>query len=87
MSEKPVSQKFVPHKALREGWAYVTVADSDYVIGIKLVVTKVVRILKPDGSPDVTPQGEPIYGVTGQNVLRVLSKKEWEVLKTMEAEL
>ena len=76
--------KFVPHKVLREGWTYFTVSDSDAVIGVKISVTKVMRLEGPDGKPLVNPDGTPGYYFNSTNVVRTLTAEEWRVLKHQE---
>jgi len=85
MMQAAPKSKFVPHKVLKEGWTYFTVSDSDYVIGVKASVTKVMRIEGPDGSPAVGPDGAPVYAFNTTNVVKSLSKDEWRVLKQQDS--
>ena len=43
--------KYVPHKVLKEGFTYVALSDSDYVLAVKLVLTKVSRVLDANEKP------------------------------------
>lgn len=72
---------FVPHKMLREGWTYFSVNDSDYVIGVKVSITKVMRLAGPDGKPATGQDGAPAYFFNATNVVKTLTKEEWRVLR------
>ncbi len=79
--------KFTPHKVMREAWTYFSVEDSDIVIGIKTVVTKVIRLEGPDGQPLNNPDGTPSYFWNSFNVVRTLTAAEWEIQrKSLESE-
>lgn len=75
--------KFMPFKALHEGWTYVSL-DDGRILGVKLVMTKIMTMEGPDGKPAVQPDGNPTYMVQAQNVVVVLSKEEWQVIKQKE---
>ncbi|MEE9586140.1 MAG: hypothetical protein V3W09_04490 [Nitrososphaerales archaeon] len=77
------SGKFVNHKALKEGWTYISTSDG-MVIGVKVSVTKVVKLQSPDGAPMLNPDGTPAYYIMSTNVLRTLTREEWEEVKREE---
>ena len=69
--------KFVASKLLEEGTSYYSLSDGT-VLGVKLVVTKVKRVLNPDGSELFMPNGNPAYSHDGQVVTVTLSPDEYE---------
>jgi hypothetical protein len=73
--------KFVPHKVLREGWTYFSVSDSDYVVGVKVSITKVMRLEGTGGAPAIGPDGTPAYFFNSTNIVKTLTNAEWKVLK------
>ncbi len=75
--------KFVTHKTLKEGWSYISTSDGS-IIGVKVVITKVMKVLKSDGTPLSDPAGNPIYQFQSSNVINVLSQEEWNVIKREE---
>lgn len=75
--------KFVNHKTLKEGWTYVSTSDGS-VIGVKVSVTKVLNLEGPDGQTLHNPDGTPAYYIMTSNVLRILSRKEWDQVKREE---
>lgn len=74
-------QKYTPHNTLEEGWTYVSIPDDDLVIGVRVAVTKVMQVLNPDGSPVKDPTGTPFYTFQSTNVVRTLTREEYEVEK------
>jgi len=77
-------KKYVPHKVLREGSVFMSVADSDYVIVLRPVITKVSRVYDDQGRPANNPDGSPQYWVEWNNPVTTLSKEEWKVHKETE---
>jgi hypothetical protein len=75
--------KFVNHKTLKEGWTYISTSD-DTVIGVKVSVTKVVNLQNPNGAPVLNPDGTPAYYIMSTNVVRTLTREEWEEVKREE---
>jgi outer membrane protein assembly factor BamB len=80
---QPPMGRFVNHKTLKEGWTYISTSDGN-VIGLKISVTKVVKMQNPDGSPMINPDGTPAYYVMSSNILRVLTRQEWDEVKRDE---
>jgi hypothetical protein len=58
-----IRQVFVPHKELEEGWTYVSIPDDDMVIGVKVAITKVLKLVGADNMPvkDVTDNNDYAY--------------------------
>ena len=81
--QAPPPSKFVGHRTLKSNWTYFSVGDSDYVVGVKLVVSKVMRLMD-DGKPTVDNLQRPAYWFETAQVIRILSKEEWLVVKEME---
>lgn len=75
--------KFVNHKTLKEGWTYISTSDGT-VIGVKVSVTKVMKLQNPDGTTILNPDGTPAYYIMSTNVLRTLSREEWNQIKQEE---
>jgi len=75
--------KFVNHKTLKEGWTYISTSDGT-VIGVKVSVTKVLRVQNPDGTTMMNPDGTPAYFIFSTNVIRTLTREEWEEVKREE---
>jgi hypothetical protein len=80
----PIKKKYVPHKVLREGAIYFSVADSQYVLALRPVIAKVSRVLDDNGNPATAPDGTPQYWVEWNQVITTLTKEEWNVHKQME---
>lgn len=79
-SQKP-NTRYVPSQTIEEGWTYVSIPDDDTVLGLRLAVTKVMKVLKPDNTPAVDNNGNPIYTYNSVPVVRVLTKEEYEMEK------
>ncbi|HEY4699826.1 MAG TPA: hypothetical protein VIH27_05595 [Nitrososphaerales archaeon] len=75
--------KFVNHKTLKEGWTYISTSD-EMVIGVKVSVTKVVKLQNPDDTSMINPDGTPAYYIISTNVLRTLTRAEWDQIKRDE---
>jgi hypothetical protein len=63
--------KAVGFKPLAEEWNYYSI-DDGYVLGLKVVVTKVLKTGQSD------PAGLPIYMVQSQPALQVLTREEYQ---------
>ncbi len=74
-------QKYTPHNTLEEGWTYISIPDDDIIIGVKISVTKVMKLINPDGSPAKDPTGTPIYSFQSANVVKTLTQAEYNVEK------
>ena len=72
--------KFVNNKTLKEGWTYVSVSDGT-VIGITVSVTKVTKLEDAIGKPLLNPDGTPAYYILTSNILKTLTRSEWEEVK------
>lgn len=70
----------VNFKPLREEWSDYSLSDGT-VLRVKIVVTKVMRLQNPDGSSAFGPTGEPAYFFQSQNVVQVLTPKEYEQIQ------
>ena len=70
--------KFVPHVDLYSGWTFISIQEDDTVIGIKTVVIKTNRICNKDGSQQVAPNGEKIYGVETNMILKIFKPEEYQ---------
>lgn len=78
--------KFVNHKLLKEGWSYFAVSDSDFVIGLKVDLVKVGRVLNEKSEAFTYPDGSPLYLQQHNVAVVVLSKEEWTAKKEAERE-
>lgn len=76
-----IKQKYTPHNTLEEGWTYISIPDDDLIIGVRVAVTKVMKVFNPDGSQAKDPTGTPIYTFQSTNVVRTLTREEYEVEK------
>ena len=56
-------QVFVPHKELEEGWTYISIPEDNMVIGVRLAITKVLKLVGADNMPvkDVTGNNDYAY--------------------------
>lgn len=79
-SQKP-NVRYVPSQTIEEGWTYVSIPDDDTVLGLRLAVTKVMKMLKPDNTSAIDANGNPIYTYNSVQVVKVLTKEEYEVEK------
>ncbi|MDH2902301.1 MAG: hypothetical protein PXY39_15165 [archaeon] len=64
------SGKAIGYKPLVEEWNYYSV-DDGYVLGIKMVLTKVLKTSQMD------PAGNPVYIVQQQPAMQVLTQEEY----------
>jgi len=78
--QKP-NVRYVPSQTIEEGWTYVSIPDDETVLGLRLAVTKVMKMLKSDNTPAIDGNGNPIYTYNSVPVVRVLTKEEYEVEK------
>ncbi len=74
-------QKYTPHNTLEEGWTYISIPDDDLIIGVRVAVTKVMKVLNPDNTPLKDQTGTPAYTFQSTNVVRTLTREEYEVEK------
>lgn len=81
MSSSPPKKKYVPHKVLREGTVFASVADSDYVIAFRPVIAKVSRVQDEKGNPAFNADGTPAYWVEWSQVITMLTNDEWRTHK------
>ena len=79
--QNQLKQKYAPHNTLEEEWTYVSIPDDDVIIGIRVAVTKVMRLTTPDGKLAKDPNGTPLYNFQTTNIVRTLSREEYEVEK------
>ena len=78
------NKRFTPHKTLTDNWFYISLPTEDLVLGIKVVVSKVMKLLDASGQPIRDPSGNPLFEFASVNVARVLSKAEWDVTRKMD---
>lgn len=77
MSNAPIT-KFVSHIDLYSGWTFVSIPEDNIVLGIKNVVLKTFRICNTDGSQQVAQNGEKIYSMESQPVLKIFTNEEYQ---------
>lgn len=77
----PGKSKFVPHKTLQEGWTYVSVPGDNVVVGVKVLVTKMMKLYNADGTPQRDAAGNPGYWFQSTNAVRVLTQDEYKAIK------
>lgn len=70
MPQMPPS-KAVGFKPLAEEWNYYSI-DDGYILGVKLVLTKVLKTSQTD------PAGVPIYVIQHQPAVQVLTQDEYK---------
>jgi hypothetical protein len=63
--------KAVGFKPLAEEWNYYSI-DDGYILGVKLVLTKVLKTTQTD------PSGSPIYVIQHQPAVQVLTQEEYK---------
>lgn len=73
--------KYTPHSTLEEGWTYISIPEDDTIIGIRVAVTKVMKLATPDGKHAKDPTGTPLYTFQSTNVVRTLTREEYEIEK------
>jgi hypothetical protein len=76
-----IKQKYTPHNTLEEGWTYISIPEDDVIIGVRVAVTKVMKAFNQDGSPTKDPTGSPVFSFQSTNVVRTLTREEYEVEK------
>jgi len=76
-----LKQKYTPHNTLEEGWTYISVPDDDVIIGVRIAVTKVMKAFNLDDSPAKDATGSPLYSFQSTNIVRTLTRDEYEVEK------
>lgn len=82
MSVQPgVKATFVPHKTLKEGWTYISIKEDGTIIGVKIAITKVSKLLAPDGTPLKDNTGNFIYSFQSSNVVKLLTSEEYDQIK------
>jgi hypothetical protein len=79
--QSSLKPKYTPHNTLEEGWTYISVPDDDVIIGVKASVTKVMKIMAPDGTQAKDPSGCPMYSFQSVNVVKTLTREEYNVEK------
>ena len=79
--QNQLKPKYAPHNTLEEGWTYISIPEDDVIIGIRIAVTKVMKLTTPDGKLAKDPAGTPIYTFQRTDVVRTLTGEEYEVEK------
>jgi hypothetical protein len=74
-------QVFAPHKELEEGWTYVSIQEDNVIIGVKIAITKVLKLVGPDGKPIIDAFGNNAYSFQSSNVVRLLTREEYDSIK------
>jgi|GEM_PF-5782341 len=74
-------QEFVPHEELQEGWTYVSIPEDDAIIGVKIAITKVLKLVGPDGKPVKDPFGNNAYSIQSSNLVKLLTREEYNAIK------
>jgi hypothetical protein len=74
------NRKLVGFEPIEESWNYYGLEDGR-VLAVKLVVTKVFKMLDPSGAEMKDFEGNPVYFVLSQNVVRVFSPEEWKEIR------
>lgn len=75
-------QRYTPHDTLEEGWSYVSIPEDEMIIAVKIAVTKVMKLLDQEGQPIKDQNtGQPAYVFQSTNVVKVLTRAEYEVEK------
>jgi hypothetical protein len=77
--------KYTPHNTLEEGWTYISVPDDDVIIGVKVSVTKVMKMMTPDGNQAKDATGSPFYTFQSVNVVKTLTREEYNVEKQRQS--
>jgi hypothetical protein len=72
---------FTPHNTLEEGWTYISIPDDDVIIGVRVAVTKVMKLIGPDGNPSKDATGSPAYTFQSTNIVRILTREEYNTEK------
>ncbi len=75
--------RIVNFKPLREEWSDYSLSDGT-VLRVRVVLSKVTRMLNPDSSMAFGPTGEPLYFLQSANVVQVLSPNEYSQLRAEE---
>jgi hypothetical protein len=71
------SGKAIGYKPLIEEWNYYSL-DDGYIVGVKTVVTKVIKTTQTD------PTGLPIYVFQSTNVVQVLTQDEYRAIVKLQ---
>ena len=74
-------KRYTPHKTLEEGWTYISIPDDDTIIAVRNAVTKVMKLLDPNGNPLKDQNGNNAYSFDFTNIVKVLTREEYEVEK------
>lgn len=74
-------KRYTPHKTLEEGWTYISIPDDDTIIAVRNAVTKVMKLLDPNGNPLKDQNGNNVYSFESTNIVKVLTREEYEVEK------
>lgn len=81
MPQEPPKQRFVPHKTLHEGWTYVSIEGDGIVVGVRIAITKVMKLLDQNNNPIKAADGTPAYSLQSTNIVRVLTEAEYNVIR------
>lgn len=82
--QSSLKPKYTPHNILEEGWTYISVPDDDVIIGVKVSVTKVMKVMTPDGTQAKDPTGSPMYSFQSVNIVKTLTREEYNVEKQLK---
>lgn len=76
-----VKPKFTPHKELQEGWTYISIPEDNVIIGVKISVTKVMKLFDVNDRPVKDATGNFVYSFQSSNIVKLLNKEEYELVK------
>ena len=75
--------KLVNFKPLSEKWSDYSLSDGS-VLRVKVALSKVSRMLNPDGTLSSSPTGEPVYMLQAQNIIQVITPAEYKEMQEEE---
>jgi hypothetical protein len=74
-------QVFVPHKDMEQGETYIFIPEDDIIIGVRIAVTKVSKLVNPDNTPVKDTSGNNAYTFQTSNIVRLLTREEYNAIK------
>jgi hypothetical protein len=63
---------------LEEGWSYYSLPNN-MILAVKAQITKVEGMKKSDGTLDIDKSGNPLFKITAQNIVKVISEEEYRL--------
>ena len=80
-----MKREFVPSTDLFNSWSFIKVNEDGTILGIKIMIVGLHKLLNPDDTPLKNPDGTQMYAIESQNYVKNFTFKEYQsIIKSQE---